>query len=587
MKLRSLHIFCGSGGDARGFLDAGFTPTGIDYDPRAIDDFQRLTGCEGHVLDLETATVEQLRARVGQRPHVLVLSAPCKWASGLMSEDKALSEKYRRLAALTVRGIDLALSAWPEGPMLVLFENVPRIVSRAKKLAEAPDEVNVLDCVISLLQRSGYATDQRFHDCGEIGGLAQHRKRFLLVARDMERCPDFLREPPKQRVRSIGEEIFSLPVPRPDSPDPMHRLNEVAPVNHVRLAAVLPSCDWKTIPAQIEVVVCSSSEAVRIGLECVQPAAAGVPADVRTKARANKQNGGHGVEAHDRPSHGVVGCSDPSNARASVEDIRLGCEPQAGAYGVHSPDRPSATVLGYHKHGSVADIRLGHAPHNDSYGVVSPDAPSFAVRGCNEVRQATAAVADVRVQWDHSERSGRPDCYGVADPAAPSPTICARAVIQSARASVADTRLAAGAGDEGPIRYDERGWPIPTHSLIRYPDGRVVLYGPELDLKTKKGCHLVIASVDVASGRRAWHRPLTTRELACLQSFPRDFQFCGPVSSSKRGTGQRERIGNAIPCATAKAIAQEARLTILAALEGGFHLSSGPIWVEPEERARA
>jgi site-specific DNA-cytosine methylase len=71
-----------------------------------------------------------------------------------------------------------------------LWENVPRIATRGRA---------VLDQMIRLLEAYGYAVVETTHDCGELGGLGQSRKRFLLVARHREKVPPFLYEPPKRR----------------------------------------------------------------------------------------------------------------------------------------------------------------------------------------------------------------------------------------------------------------------------------------------------------------------------------------------------------------------------------------------------
>lgn len=262
--------------------------------------------------------------------------------------------------------------------------------------------------------------------------------------------------------------------------------------------------------------------------------------DLRTTFRDNKQNGGHGVEAHDRPAHSVVAHAAVSSSRACVEDIRIGCTPRNGHYGVVDATEPSPTIISHHKPdrapGSIADVRLGHAPRNGAFGVEEPTEPASTTRACHSPRQAPAAVADVRVGWDPSTRKGRPDCYGVADPDEPSNTVRSRSDVQSSRSTVADHRVSRQrkAKPHG-IEYDERGWPIPTHTLVRHPDGRCVLFGP----------------------------------------------------STETGTGQLERIGNGIPCDAAYAVAVEVSLTITASLTDGFHLSSEPIWVQPEEAAHA
>ncbi|MFO6400181.1 DNA cytosine methyltransferase, partial [Pseudomonas aeruginosa] len=65
--------------------------------------------------------------------------------------------------------------AWKNDPVpLIVFENVPRLATRGRHL---------LDQINSLLSHYGYAVAETTHDCGELGGLAQSRKRFLLVAR--------------------------------------------------------------------------------------------------------------------------------------------------------------------------------------------------------------------------------------------------------------------------------------------------------------------------------------------------------------------------------------------------------------------
>lgn len=196
------HFFCGLGGGAKGFNAAH--PTlgtqtarfrcvgGIDVDPASIADFSRAAGVPGTVLDLfdrsqytafhgseppagwrEAGTAEVHAAFHHQRPHVVFLSAPCKGFSGLMPEGKSRSDKYQALNRLTLRGIWLMLEAYAADPVeMILFENVPRIATRGRHL---------LDQIGALLRSYGYVVAETTHDCGELGGLAQSRKRFLLA----------------------------------------------------------------------------------------------------------------------------------------------------------------------------------------------------------------------------------------------------------------------------------------------------------------------------------------------------------------------------------------------------------------------
>ncbi|MCE5182332.1 MAG: DNA cytosine methyltransferase, partial [Betaproteobacteria bacterium] len=204
VEIRHLHLFCGLGGGAAGFnrgearvgnSQARFRCLGgIDVDAAAIKDFSSLAGVPGTVLDMfdrdqyrafhgveppagwrEAMPVDIQRAAGNERPHIVFLSAPCKGFSGLLSEGKSKTDKYQALNRLTLRGVWLMLEAFSDDlPELIIFENVPRIANRGRHL---------LDQIQSLLQRYGYATAETTHDCGQIGGLAQSRKRFLMVAR--------------------------------------------------------------------------------------------------------------------------------------------------------------------------------------------------------------------------------------------------------------------------------------------------------------------------------------------------------------------------------------------------------------------
>ena len=115
LEVRHFHLFAGLGGGARGFnrgearvgnLTAKFRCVGgIDVDPSAMRDFQRLAGVPGTVLDMfdreqytafhgrepppawrEATPINIQRAAGGERPHIVFLSAPCNGFSGLLSE---------------------------------------------------------------------------------------------------------------------------------------------------------------------------------------------------------------------------------------------------------------------------------------------------------------------------------------------------------------------------------------------------------------------------------------------------------------------------------------------------------------------
>ena len=267
-EIRHFHLFCGLGGGAAGFnrgeARVGNVSAksrcigGIDVDAAGIRDFARLSGVAGTVLDMfdreqyiafhgkeppagwcEATPKDIQRAAGNQRPHIVFLSAPCKGFSGLLSEGKSKLDKYQALNRLTLRGVFLMLEAFRDDlPELVIFENVPRIANRGRHL---------LDQIQSMLHHYGYATAETTHDCGEIGGLAQSRKRFLMVARHIEKVPHFLYEPMKHPLQSVGSVLGRMPVPGDGRGGVMHRIPSLQWKTWVRLAFVEAGSDWRSL----------------------------------------------------------------------------------------------------------------------------------------------------------------------------------------------------------------------------------------------------------------------------------------------------------------------------------------------------
>ena len=495
---KALFLFAGLGGGALGFQRARSAFRGIggrfetvgavDFDAAAARDFERLTGHPCAVGDLSTMTPGELRAVCGgQAPDVLFTSPPCKSFSGCLPSATACTPKYQEMADLAVRGLFLTLEAFPEHPpRLVLLENVPRIQNRGRHL---------LDILVGMLRSYGYATRETVHDCGELGGLAQRRRRFLLVARHVETTGDWWREPPKQRVRGVGEVLGELPIPLPGSADggPMHRLPRLSAMNWLRLALIPAGGDWRNLP-----------DAVRL------------------EPRAGRQNGGYGVESWTDPGHAVLGEGSVRNTRASVADPRMGCEPRNTVLGVVSGDQPAGTVLGSAKHDngafSVADPRVECRRNEGGHGVLSWSQPSYPVIGHPSIHNWPAAVADPR---EHGLEVGH---------------------------------------------------------VVQTQDGPIVV-GVELDLSNDRPLDrppILIA----ADG--TWHRPMTTLELAALQSLPTRIGGEWLVLDGARQAGHRERIGNAVPVDTAEAVATTALSVLLSSDAGVVTLGGEAVWVEDQ-----
>lgn len=443
-KRTCLSLFCGIGGGSMGMSDAGFDTIGIDVDADCVRDYRALTGHPAYVMDMADVLPYELRASIN-RPDVVLLSPPCKAFSGCLPVKTSKTKKYLKLSSLAERGLWVVLEAWADNPpRLILLENVPRIQSRGRQW---------LDGVAAMLAHYGYAFAETTHDCADLGGLAQHRRRFLGVARHMASTPEWLYQPTTQPLATIGGVIGDLPVPGPWAPpNPMHRLSRLSPLNWLRLALIPSGGDWRDLP-----------DRVIITDQLVDP-----------QSTCDRRAGAMGVTGWDNQTHAVIGAASIQNTGLQVADPRLTCTPRSGAYGLSGWDAQTGTVVG------------------------------------------------------------------------------------------------AACHDNSSVSTNDPRWPNYTHELVETDQG-ITLVGPPMDYTNPRLRSLMV----IRAFDGTWHRPLTTLELALLQSFPADIRLCGNAHSK-----WRMRIGNAIPPKAARAIGEQMMLTLDASDNNLFLMSANGIWVD-------
>ncbi|MBI0530339.1 DNA cytosine methyltransferase [Sphingomonas sp. TX0522] len=708
---RVAHMFCGVGAGAKGFNDAnpriGHVSArfecagGIDIDAGAIRNFERITRSRGTVLDLfdaeqyaafhggppppgwQPAMPADILAAFGPHLDVMFLSAPCKGFSGLLSAAASGTDKYQALNRLTLRGVWLALEAYKDDPIpIILFENVPRIATRGRAL---------LDQIKSILRSFGYVFAETTHDCGEIGGLAQSRKRFLLVARHAEKVPPFLYQPRKSRLRGVGEVIGQLPLPGAEAAGPMHRVPMLQWKTWVRLAFVEAGQDWRSLNRlRVEDGVLADFGIVPdrgmrdnqlgvLGRDETAPTLTGQrsPAQGRFSVADPRMDAVHnetlGVRPWDGAARVLAGASRPANGAHSVADPRPQQANQTFAqYGVRDWAEPAGTVTGQAAPGggpnSVADPRLtGKPAFNNVFRIVPFDATSPAVAGPGGPAGGLS-VADPRppekdyavtkyqvTPYDGASRTvigastTGDGAFAVADPrpthgsgahhnkmrvvdaSAAAPTVTGSDRVGSGALCVADPRPGysdahknvlrvtefaepagtvtsghspsngaicvadprptglnaegrtgyATQGHYGVIGWDESSNAVPGYAKYdrgnwSIADPRSVAAEPLFDLPAP--ADRLVARIVALDG--TWHRPFTTLELAALQSL---FDP-GEVFDLEGGSDQlkREWIGNAVPSAAARGMAETIGETLLLASMGEtFMLSSREIWTKP------
>lgn len=465
--IRHGHTFCGGGFGAKGFnkgrasignMKAKFECVGgIDNSPAAIRDFDRHANAKGTVLDLFTldqyiafhghvppadwreASIDNYRGCFQHRPHIMFLSAPCKGFSGLLAESMSKTAKYQALNGLTLRGVWLMCEAFKDDPIeLIVFENVPRIMQRGRHL---------LDQIVAILRSYGYAVAETTHDCGELGNLAQTRKRFLLVARHMAKVPPFLYEPPKRPLRGVGEVLDRLPVPGFGLGGPMHRMPSLQWKTWVRLAFVEAGSDWRSLN-KLKV-------------------ADGVLTDFGIVPAREWNNGSLGVTPWTEHASTVTANGRQASGSFSVADPRFNGH-QFQQYGVRKWEGPTGTVSGQGAPGgganSVADPRPGYGPstHQNVFRIVRWDRHAGAVTAAGHAAGGALSVADPR----SPERDGyKATKYRITGFHEPAGAVIGASTTGNGAFAVADPRAGHDV-DKLQGNWRIEGWHTPARAVV-------------------------------------------------------------------------------------------------------------------------
>ncbi|TVX85648.1 DNA cytosine methyltransferase [Paenibacillus agilis] len=489
-----------------------------------------------------------------QVPSYLFSSPPCKGLSGLLPQGKASSKKYQALNYLTLSGLELALEACEQYgksvPAVIQLENVPRITSRGKSL---------LKQIKQLLVKYGYVVSIRAdHNLGEIGGLGQNRVRFLIMARHEEQMPNVIYYPERKPLRSIGDVLESLPTPGDMvAGGPLHRLPRLQWKTWMRLSLIPPGGDWRDLNKvdyqNLRVVHEPRSGAFEV-------------ADWNKSSRAVTSTAGPGR------SNGVTAISDPrlnisGEGKTNILRIQRVTEPSVCVTGAAGPNQGATCI---------SDPRVNTKLHPDSYGVQDWDRTAKTIRSANRIMQAAGSISDPRI----ADRPGRyTDKFRMQDASEPAGTVTGVTDVQSGAQLLADPRI------KSTPRADTmgvQGWDHVGKTVIGSADvhaAAAAVADPRIPADNEQGVWIIIAQDGT------WHRPLTTYELAMLQSFPthlpdgRPFQLVG-CSDAKA----REYIGNAVPRDAAIEMGNVVLLAIAHAEAGiGFEMTWNQVWIAPLE----
>lgn len=619
-------LFGGIGGESAGLLKSQVEYGGklyrfkllcsIDSDPVANHNHDLITGEQTAVtMDLferwqyvawhgheppedwrEATSWDIWKAFKERVPWFLFLSPPCKGLSGLLPQKKSESDKYQALNYLTVSGLKLSLQACVDYgggiPAVIQMENVPRITSRGKPL---------LRKIEKLLKSFGYEVSIRAdHNLGEIGGLGQQRVRFLILARDPKQIPNVIYYPTPKPMRSIGDVIGNLPTPGDiEAGGPLHRLPRLQWKTWMRLALIPAGGDWRDLNKvdwqSLRVVHSPRAGAYEVA-DWSKPSRAvtstagfgrsnGVAAvsDPRVRISGDGKRNLLRVQSTEHEAGCVTGAAGVNQGAACIADPKLTEKPgrHPAQYRVVGAEEVAPCVTGT-RFGSgaiaISDPRVNTDLMPDSYGVQDWDDTAKTVRAANRIMQAAGSVSDPRVP----NREGRyTDQFRMQSANNPAATVTGATDVQNGDQLIADPRI------KSAPRADTMGvqaWHKPSKTVIGSADvhaSAAAIADPRIPADNEQGTWVIIAQDGT------WHRPLTTYELAMLQSFPthlpdgRPFQLEG-CSDAKA----REYIGNAVPCGAAEQMGNVI-LAAAAEAEAGltFELSWNPVWVMPQDES--
>jgi hypothetical protein len=306
-----------------------------------------------------------------------------------------------------------------------------------------------------MLRHHGYVARETTHDCGELGGLAQSRQRFLLIARHAEKVPPFIYEPPKRALRSVGEVLSRYGRPGDPTLGPMHRIPSLNWKTWVRLAFIEAGKDWRSLNRLAvenghlrDYLIVPEAHHGFLGVQHWEAASGTISsrcgpmngaysiADPRAQDGA-AQYQQYGVMGMEDTAGAVIGVKSPGQGTFSVADPRgYSADTHKNVYRVVPWDGAAGVVSTGHGPSSggqaVADPRhAGPAKHSNEFRIVPFDGQARAVTGAHGTGQCVADPLDGRLPaeqhgkyrmtaWDEASRaviSGNANgAYAVAAP---------------------------------------------------------------------------------------------------------------------------------------------------------------------------
>jgi DNA (cytosine-5)-methyltransferase 1 len=224
-------IFCGVGGLTHGFYKEGFKIlAGIDIDSSCKYPFEKNNKAQFIEKSIEDVRPEEISELFrGCKTKILVGCAPCQPFS-MYNRKKGQDDKWSLLRNFS----DLVSETRPD---VVSMENVPQVVHHP-----------VFDEFVGNLRRDGYTVSQYIVYCPDYG-IPQRRRRMVLFASKFGRVELLRKTHSAGNYRTLRNAIYNL---RPieagevDSQDPLHRSQNLSPLNLTRIRSTPEGGAWQT-----------------------------------------------------------------------------------------------------------------------------------------------------------------------------------------------------------------------------------------------------------------------------------------------------------------------------------------------------
>lgn len=245
-RYKAIDFFCGGGGMSYGLAEAGINVVaGIDIDTEAEATYKKnIKGSvfvSSDITKLKESFFEsEFYLKKNDDRLIFAGCSPCQYYS-IIRSSKEKSEKTKNLLLQFLRFIEYYR------PGYILVENVPGIMT---------DKNTVLDGFLEKIQQIGYTSLKYGIVNMNDYGVAQHRRRFSLIATRLDRVLDFPKECKKKLVVEdvIGEKhgFYPIPAGHKDGTDFFHSTAGLSELNLKRVHATKidggSRMDWKDNP---------------------------------------------------------------------------------------------------------------------------------------------------------------------------------------------------------------------------------------------------------------------------------------------------------------------------------------------------